>query len=541
MPGWLSRCVIAFVVVVSAGCGGDKPAPPPATKFGARQQAAFTFNPDGSGKFTYEVVGTSMSCVRRATPLDLRRTAQSIINRSGDIDTWTDVACELRPDGRVWFKGTAYFRDTSKVSIPNGPMFFPAWAPDGQGGMVLEITRRRAGTRGRKPGPLSDAQVAERIKKIRTQHAKHRPFRQALQSLYDTDLVLRFPGHVVESTNFPAGKGGTFRLVFEGEKVMAARDAMVADDTALREILAAGEGVNGQGPVYLRKLFGKMYGTDGPARARVGAPMTPQFDYAAEVAAAKKSYIQTLRKAGLIPATLPQPKEGYAFDKIEVVSVRYDTMFRTTPLKYPQCVLWVKATLSRPAYKCLAGEQYTAITDTGEVLFPRVGYRHTINSGTLRKDRKSFGFFVHLGVPEPGAKRLKEVTGVMAVAAADGIKEVDLGVTKLAGKVKSPHLGAMVSTRPTTIKGKPATSVSVSIKMPSGQVMGMTVYDADGKPLRSRQGSRTGRSDRVSVSQTFEGELPKNGKVVVAILDNFCRIDVPFRLTDIKLPAPPKP
>jgi len=546
VPGWLLRFLLACLALVCAGCGADDQLAVPKSPDGVARRAEYTLNPDGSGKVVCQYIGPIIPADYQPDgPRELHRAVQGAISRPSGVDAWADIACGRRPDRRRWVKGTVYFKDISKVNLPFiGSWLLPTCTVDGRGGMAVTVARQ-VRTDANKPGPLSDEQIAARIKKMRDQRAERAPMvDKYLIGAMTTEILFHLPGRVTETTHLVRGRNGALRIAFDGVKMLVAYNAVVADDAAMREVVLAGE--KSSGPTFSRKLLERVLGSNAPIRARVAAPMKPQFNYAAEVAAANTRYPDMLRKAGVIPAKLPPPTEGYVFDKITVTDVSYgETPVFIRGRENPKaCILKIDAVLSKPIYECLSGELYSAATDTGEVVFPRIGHPNRVRERPERRagrDKTTVFLDVHVAVPEPGTKRLKEVTGVLNVVAADGTEEIDLGAIDAVGEVKRPQLGATLKRSTKMLRGEPVTILSVKMKMPHRQLTDMIVYGTDGKRLRSSQRWMSGRAMTAGMSRLFKGEVPAKTRIVVTVLKNFRQFEVPFRLTDVKLPAQPKP
>src|SRR3954462_11775478 len=83
----------------------------------------FTLNPDGSGKVVIESsftrAGGGMFDQGNQASLEelLQTTVKGIVQDAAGVEAWRDVSFRRLPDGRIYFKGTAYFRDLKEFSV----------------------------------------------------------------------------------------------------------------------------------------------------------------------------------------------------------------------------------------------------------------------------------------------------------------------------------------------------------------------------------------------------------------------------------------
>ncbi len=104
----------------------------------------FTVNPDGSGKVIHELTFPAMNLeagfqtmgggapgemgggkppseMAGGKPSDpnaqLKNSVREILSKSSGVDAWKDVSYKITDDGRMYFKGTAYFPDINSLSI----------------------------------------------------------------------------------------------------------------------------------------------------------------------------------------------------------------------------------------------------------------------------------------------------------------------------------------------------------------------------------------------------------------------------------------
>src|SRR5436190_6005453 len=79
----------------------------------------YTLNPDGSGKVKIRCALAPMRFTnKKKSPEELLKSdVRETLEKCGGVDAWTDVSAVQRDDGKIEFKGTAYFRDYSKLKL----------------------------------------------------------------------------------------------------------------------------------------------------------------------------------------------------------------------------------------------------------------------------------------------------------------------------------------------------------------------------------------------------------------------------------------
>jgi hypothetical protein len=264
----------------------------------------FTLNPDGSGKVVYQVVTipAQIGVAERPEPPEVttKRSVVELLNRSRGVAAWSDVQYALRKDGRIWFKGTAYFDRFADLKLHLMKASSFVWARDDQGGMVLRMTPlRRDDVILRPPPKVSDAEVAERIKAQRQKWYQTKQTMGYAVAALKIQLTFHLPGDLREAANFTPMPDGSVTMKFEGEKMFHAMDELMADDAFMDKAVRGGVEVVQAGPGTNEVINERVFGLKGPAFVRVAGDLKPLFDYRAEVAAAKRDYPAMMKRQGL--------------------------------------------------------------------------------------------------------------------------------------------------------------------------------------------------------------------------------------------------
>jgi hypothetical protein len=105
----------------------------------------FTVNPDGSGKVTHECSfqQVNLGGDNEATEDSLKEAIGKVITEAKGVEAWRDVSYKRLDDGRLFFKGTAYFTNLNTLDIPNQTMLEFDWKKSG-GGAVLTLRTNKS-------------------------------------------------------------------------------------------------------------------------------------------------------------------------------------------------------------------------------------------------------------------------------------------------------------------------------------------------------------------------------------------------------------
>lgn len=281
-----------------------------------------TLNPDGSGKFSYEVtydpqalermaqgVGRDPEALRAALP-DLEAVLFAVINGAQGVDVWSDAGINTDSTGRPRIHVAGYFKDVAEFELgnPMDAMQTAKDAPDSPldlGHMHMEPgtgdtrvlsfslwesdSTDSIPTRG---GPLPELTAEERARldRARTVFVVNMGMMANLFRDAGSNFEIRLPGTVVDTGFFELVGDDVARMDFDVPKIALAMSEMVQDDRIARVMLAKEAGLPDSGSSlasamadstsldrFLRAVFGR------PGLPRiVFRPGKPVFDYAAE-------------------------------------------------------------------------------------------------------------------------------------------------------------------------------------------------------------------------------------------------------------------
>lgn len=262
---------------------------------------AYTINPDGSGKVMLETVMPARNQFaaqdQALKPEEIvKQTVQDRISSGEGIDAWSDISCQVTKEGKVHFKGTAYFSDINKLKaeggnggVGGGEM---TWTKQGDT-MVLTMKSKNEDDAAAPAEPLPDAEVNEKLQQEKMQYQQMKPMMAAIFEGLKVEISAKLPGKISEANIFTQ-KGDTATLSMTGKQMMAAMDKINADDNLMRAKIKAGKG-KGEDDFMFEQMFGKK----GPAQVKVTGASAPLFDYKAEVAKAKAAEAEMFKKLGV--------------------------------------------------------------------------------------------------------------------------------------------------------------------------------------------------------------------------------------------------
>ena len=254
----------------------------------------------------------------------LKSAVRDVLEQSAGVEAWRDVSYKMLDDGRMYFRGTAYFKELSKLKIENQTMLEFDWAKGADGGGILSLRTNKSdevatqtmadGSKVTVTSPKSQAastnkltgeELTKKIKQERAQFQQSKPMLQGFLGNMKQAVVLHLPGKVVNKSNFGTDASGALTIGFDGAKFLQAMDNLVNDDEWCREHAGTGFENMQEKPAMDDETAQLVFGEKGPVRATVSGA-APLFDYAKELAGAKAQYakiqkhwVSGWRQAGL--------------------------------------------------------------------------------------------------------------------------------------------------------------------------------------------------------------------------------------------------
>jgi hypothetical protein len=515
----------------------------------------FTLNPDGSGKVIHECAfqQVNLGGDNEVTEESLKEAIGKVITEAKGVEAWREVSYKRLDDGRLYFKGTAYFTNLSTLDIPNQTMLEFDWKKSGAGAVLTLRTNKSEKQEGfqvkKEAVDWSKLTPDERAKKLKEERAKFQQAKAMMSAFVGGmkhEVGFRLPGQAGESSNFTKDASGALRLQFEGAKLLAAMEKLVADDAWAAKNF---DSLGGQEKPMMDDAVNELvFGSKAPVRAAISGGQ-PLFNYATEVAAAKKEMVQIRQQLGLgsTVITVAPPAQGGALKGVKVVGVRLvsdlnsgrkNSDFRpfhqeagytlALLVEFPGSILGVTEESAFTA----------AIADDGSDLLPTSEWKRKINWPKLSEDKAAALIEAELKLPAPGVKGLRELSGTLEYQVGSATKEVALGFTNLLAGAKGLEFGAQIK----SIKegwnkdGSQQLELKLNLKKDSLKAVFLVV---DGVKTELKQSGYGGGGNTYTFTYEFKGTIPANGKLVAEVYDQLQTFTTKFKLENVSLLGTP--
>ena len=506
---------------------------------------------------------------------NLKKQVKEILEGSQGVDTWKDVSYNLTSDGRIHFKGTAYFPDINKLSFQNGGFSDDSaltFTRDMRGRITIELKSGQPEDPGQvtpRPPQMTDAEVAAKVQEARMGYNQAKMMMASFLSTMKIETILHLPGDIVEISNFQQVDSRTTRIAFEGPKMLEVMDMMMQDDLWLAEQIRAGRDPQQDGPTDELAFNEMLFGQRAPLRVVVDMPpqALPLFDYAAEVTAAKANYESMLTDLGLdkTDSALPAVDEVFSFDdvplgdtslspvapersaedmKVKVGGmrlVRYSDFDRgIMPLgRGNGYTLSLIVELPEPVVKVSGGKVEKAVTDGGGDLLPKQQWDREIRFAKLSKDKAIAVFDIDLLVPQEGTTVIEELSGTLEYLTASGSKEVDLGAVDFKAGAKGSQFGTVIAAvEADPFQGNP-TMLSLRLNLAPEAVSSVEFYAEDGTRLDVSRRGYMSMGGATTLDFSIKSKLPETGRIVLNVYDQLQKSRMPFQITKILLSGQP--
>ena len=205
----------------------------------------FILNPDGSGKVVHESkfhpfdFNIAIGGHNPGEEEKMRQAVANIIEKSKGVDAWDDVHFERLDDGRILFRGTAWFPDLSKLKIENQMMLEFDWTrdPSGNGGLSLSFGNDGGDDEAEKNAPPEDEEG--RRAWLAAERGKFQQARMMMGTMLtgmSQTATFRLPGNPAETRGFKDAGDGRLSVSFDGAVLN------IDDDKSTVEAAVTGEG-----------------------------------------------------------------------------------------------------------------------------------------------------------------------------------------------------------------------------------------------------------------------------------------------------------
>lgn len=478
----------------------------------------FTFNPDGSGRVTVRWSGPGGPGA--PSPEDFVR---SELERCTGVDTWADIQCGPEDD-RLVFTGTAWFRDPAAlrfhcqgfhVSVLD---FQLRGNPDGGITLASQDLRRDA-----EPAIASDAEIKERLAAEREKIAEVRGFLGEMFGGLSCHAVLRLPGVIVGKVRGERLDDNVVQIDFHGKKLVEVLNRLLDDDAAMLTVLRAG----GVSPEAALELLGD----SGPIELSTGPEVAPQFDYEAEVEAARAMFADFAASLQVAAA----PSEPAELLPVRVLGSKLvfeaDGSRELSPFgqNSPGASLSVGLDLPVAALDIEDACYTQAIADDGTNLTSDDEWNRRVHFPKRTTDGGTVCLEFNLAMPE-GSRGLTSLQGRFVALTSDGSEDRDLGFAELvAGSSGDVHGAQLVNVHP---EDENRWSFEVLVHVAQKRILGCRLVGDDGD-LPLEQSGYSSCNDETTMTYRAEGTLPANARMVMTFASELRRRVFGFELGPI--------
>lgn len=499
----------------------------------------YTLNPDGSGKVVHESTFQTISLTgeSRSSDAQVKAAVAEFLRNAKGVSAWSDISYELQPDGRIHFRGTAYFPNLSELDLQNQSALDFEWTPGASGSAVLALRTRPEKPAEAKPsGPTKDELKAQ-ITEARMKYQQSKPMLAMILGTMRHEVTIHLPGKRGAVTGFQPAGPSSVKLQFEGTKIIAAMDQLTADDKWM-ERNADTFGGN-DGPPMDEELNGLIFGEKAPVRAAVAGLAAPAFDYEAEVAAAKASFAAVQQELRLGPVAVVRPAEGGPLKGLKVVGIRLaaelDEQLELQPFgSNAGCTLALLAELPG-AVHAITDESGldSAMADDGSDLLPDSDFRRRFTFPKLSADKSFVLLEAELKLPGSGVAAVKELTGHVQYSVAGEPKEVDLGLPQIVVGAKGTAYGAEIKSIESD--GDTAQQMDLLLQLEPDILKSVFLVKNGTKVEIEQRGYGGGNGEYVFQFHSETG-FPPGARLVIEVYGDLQLFDTPFKLENIPLP-----
>ncbi len=501
----------------------------------------YTLNPDGSGKVavTWAHAPLDMGPGDRKPDEAAKKAVKDEIEQCEGVDAWKDVTWTLRDDGKVQFKGVAYFKDLSKLHLHLQGMKLTRLRHVKEAGGLAVVLEFGDKAEDRKPEPISDEDAKAKVKTERAQYQQSKPLFESMLKELKSRVKVSLPGAVGAASNFKKAGGSAVECTLEGKALFKLLDELMMDDAWLTKQIKERGGLKG-GPITDEASMQKLFGEKGPVRAATSGALKASFDYEAEAAPARAAMAELLKKFGGKGPAAP-PSKGGAFKDLKVAGVQivyaFDAQRGMMPLNTGQAGLKIALVGELPG-SVLAmkeGRLEKAVSDAGDDLLPKEKFHRAIHWPRLSTDKGAVCFEVQLNLPGEKAKGIKELSGVLQYVVGEKTKSVDLGIAEFNPGAKGRELGAEIAKVEDSQFQQGHQQLELKLKASMDAIQSVDFLDEGGTKLAVRASGHWQQGETTQFTYTLKGKFPPKGKIVVNLYDDLKTYEIPFKVENVDL------
>lgn len=504
-------------------------------------------NPDGSGKAVIEssfvpvesLFGNAATAGSNG-PINFVR---KVIAEAEGVEAWRDVSFREREDGRVSFRGTAYFTDLSRIKMSVVVCSRFAVTKDAAGLLTIAPSLDPSASPYAPPSRNEPA-TAESIQRERRQFRAARPWIAATLGAMQQETLFRVPGVVRSASNFDTNTPRTLRLRVDGARLMQALEDVMFDAEFERKRLA---GVASSNLLTTdHSLNEKLYGQRAPLLAVIQPDRQPLFDYAAEVAEARREFPEVARRLGLegiaretVRVSALPAIEG-APARVKVTGIQWN--FAGDALREGRgYTLSLAAELPGMVLSVNKVGVDRAVTVEGANLLAPQRFGYGVSRSGLSKTLTNVSFTVQLDAPSVDSRGISELSGVLECTGAGSLRTVDLIPAPLRDGARGMEFGAQLDEVRTHVSG--GDRVVLRTRLAPEQLWSLTAVSDAGQSVSLEKRSLMAFGEERLYTFTSARPIPRGGRLVAEVMTDAPSssrpLRIPFSVTNFTLLGQP--
>jgi hypothetical protein len=507
----------------------------------------YTINPDASGKVKisrlapagFNMMGSKKDLDPDAEAL---KVAKKLVESSRGVEAWKDFTWKVANDGRIQLSGTAFFKNLAELKLGEGGSLLLK-KNDGAS-MILGMAKEKKRSSGKagKPAPALTGQALKKkilAEKVKWQQA--RGMLTAMLSGMEMTTTVKLPGKVTKVSCFKKSADDTVSISFKGDDFLKAIKELTAQDSFWQAQVTSGSKMEDmESPELLEKLFGSRT----PPEVVITKNAASLFDYAQEVAAAKKSMPELMKKLGASSNSGGAPEveiapasAGAGLSKVWVTKITQSLKTELPKNKglwstKPSCQLSIIGELPGKVMDIKNGAVTKAIADNGVDLLLEGAHDKKTQSAYLQGSQKAFvSFSVKLKALPEGTKSIKEISGNLVYSVGSGSKKVSLGEIKLEKDATGKILKAKVTQ---FNKSYSSMTLEVDIKNPN-TIKSITCKGPDGAELKTKLNYSNTWGGKSRLSLKLPKDPPASMTVEIETYEKTEKRSMPFKIENVKI------
>ncbi len=493
----------------------------------------YTLNPDGAGKVAMHWEGP----LAPDGSADANGFLRSELSNAQGVEGWAQASCAPK-DGHLHFDAIAYFASLETLKFHcqgfHTNVLDYGTSIDKKGNLTVAARGLPPGTA--EPSTASDDELRARIAEEQEKFRQLRGFIGEMFGGLRVRSTFVLPGRVGAVKNATKVGDASVRTEFSGEEVLALIDRVVSDDALILKLLRSG---GTEGPQALLGLLGDK----GPLSVVTKGKLAPAFDYAEELAAAKKAFAEIMQDLGGAPTAAPGVQEGPPMTNVRVLGVKVvreaNSERELNPLgqNFASVSLCIAGDLPSAALSLDEGRIDAVVTDDGSNLTPDDEWKRRISFPKLTSDRTTAFFDIDL----PADREIggfKEIRGALSCVISSGSSDLDLGFATLEPGATSDKLEASLPR--VEPSGESETTLDLHVAVSRQNVESFALFNEAGEQMESTQTGYSSSSEESTLTYVVRGEWSGKGRIVLRVATELTRCSVPWSIENVDVLGRPR-